>query len=257
MSVLNDLRLWERRPEAWRELSRGDALYGALAQAVTEHGLDEARRLVEVCQATRPQPPDHWTITCAMLACAEIAALGDRSPDRLPELSRRFGPGLAAPGEPAGEASPRARDWPRAVRAWLSSLPWQPPLSAAWAWDAVAGFAGRPRSVACAERLAVLLVAEGRGVSARLTVERLADEGAGTLYPDPATMAFVRRDRAFCQAEADGVACVRGMGWWAEGPRPDVRWRIARPDGRPLTALEGGSAGGAFALALARLFAAP
>lgn len=128
MSVLDDLRLWERRPEAWRELSRGNALYGALAQAVTENTLDEARRLVEVCQAMQPQPPDHWAITCALLACAEIAALGDRSPDRLPELRPRFGPARAAPREPAGEAFPRARDWPSAVRAWLSSLPWQAPL---------------------------------------------------------------------------------------------------------------------------------
>lgn len=132
------------------------------------------------------------------------------------------------------------------------SQPWLPDLGTAWAQDVIAILHGQPRPVAQTESIGVLLVSNG-GAVARLTLSQLAGAGQAQLYPDPVTLSFVYRDEAFRQAEQQAVAYIRRQGLWPVGAGVDIRWQLVRQDGQPLTRLAGGSAGGAFALALARL----
>lgn len=100
--------------------------------------------------------------------------------------------------------------------------------------------------------LTALLVDEAqvKGVIANLTLELMPD-GTGALYPAPA-LAFVTRDKDFRQAEDNARQYVRREGLWQE--EWDVRWRLKRRDGKPLSPwLTGNSAGLAFALGLAKL----
>ena len=105
------------------------------------------------------------------------------------------------------------------------------------------------------EEIGLLLVA-GRadGVNARLIVELVNSPPAtiGELYPHP-EMAFVCRDASFCNAEgAAWDATMSSVGW----RRGDVRWKIvirSRLHAVEHLPLEGGSAGGAFALVLREL----
>lgn len=87
------------------------------------------------------------------------------------------------------------------------------------------------------------------GVVADLKLELVSD-GSQALYP-ATQLAFARRDPGFRRAEAHARAWALDL-WPRES---DVRWSLARRDGQPLQALlSGDSAGGAFALGLAKLF---
>ncbi|MBV7333592.1 hypothetical protein KFU94_36235 [Chloroflexi bacterium TSY] len=91
-------------------------------------------------------------------------------------------------------------------------------------------------------------------MTATLTLEWLGNEGTRTLYPHPHTMSFLDRDQAFQISEANATAWVRDtLKLWEEGGRSDIRWRLTRKDEQPLFRVEGGSAGGAFALGVAAL----
>ncbi|MEN8131926.1 MAG: hypothetical protein ABFS45_17440 [Pseudomonadota bacterium] len=91
-----------------------------------------------------------------------------------------------------------------------------------------------------------------RGVMATLTLARMNTRD-GALYPEP-RLAFVSRDPDFRDAEEDACRYVRSEGLWPKDC--DVRWSIERRDGKSVGArLCGNSAGAAFAVGLAKLFA--
>jgi len=89
-----------------------------------------------------------------------------------------------------------------------------------------------------------------RGVQTTLKL-RLMNDGRGEFYPAPA-IAFIRRAPLFVGAQDDACALLNKMG--LQTARLDVRWILERPHGKPLPlALEGDSAGAAFAFAGAAL----
>ena len=100
--------------------------------------------------------------------------------------------------------------------------------------------------------LTALLVdlARNEGITAVLTLELLED-GAGDFYPAP-ELAFLR-DADFQQAEANARAAVHTVAQWSS--QYDVRWRLQRRDGKPVTSLGGPSLGAAFALGISTLLA--
>jgi hypothetical protein len=101
--------------------------------------------------------------------------------------------------------------------------------------------------------LTALLVGktQRQGIVATLSLEQRSD-GSGVCYPTP-DVAFARRDPAFHEAEHNAYRYVKAIGLWKANR--DVRWRIERRDGQPITTLTGSSMGFAFALGLAKLFA--
>jgi hypothetical protein len=98
-----------------------------------------------------------------------------------------------------------------------------------------------------------LLVAQAQdeGVVTTLTLD-LMPGGSEVLYPTP-ELAFVVRNKAFREAEANARADVRErVRLWPQGH--DVRWRLERRDGDPFPqTLTGNSLGGALALGIAKL----
>lgn len=102
--------------------------------------------------------------------------------------------------------------------------------------------------------LTALLVGktQRQGIVATLSLESRSG-GSGLCYPAP-DLAFVRRDRTFREAEHNACTYVKDAGLWKADY--DVRWRVTRRDGRPITTLTGSSMGFAFALGLAKLFTA-
>ena len=91
-----------------------------------------------------------------------------------------------------------------------------------------------------------------RGVVAELDLE-IVPGGAGCLYPTT-EICLLRMDEDFIEAKENARRFVANkLGLWEGGC--DVRWQIKLPGGRSLPpALEGGSAGAAFAIGLAKLF---
>ena len=107
---------------------------------------------------------------------------------------------------------------------------------------------------ATAVSLTALLVSktQRQGIVATLSLEPRSG-GNGLCYPTP-DLAFVRRDRTFREAEHNACTYVKDAGLWKADH--DVRWRVKRCDGQPITTLTGSSMGFAFALGLAKLFTA-
>lgn len=101
--------------------------------------------------------------------------------------------------------------------------------------------------------LTTLLVdmARDEGVTAVLTLELIMQEGSGDFYPVP-ELAFLR-DADFQQAEINARIAARTVIQWS--PSYDVRWRLQRRDGKPLTNLSGPSLGAAFSLGISTLLA--
>lgn len=102
----------------------------------------------------------------------------------------------------------------------------------------------------------LLLLDEGQsgtpGVLAKLILE-LIRNGDGSIYPIP-SQSLLGYDSDFRQTIENAHMYIRdGERLWREGY--DVRWRLELPKETPLPLiLRGGSAGGAFALGLAKLF---
>ena len=96
---------------------------------------------------------------------------------------------------------------------------------------------------------------EGQGLVLSLTLDRV-EGGSGVLYPHP-DQAFVFRDQEFEQAEENAQKAVKHLGLWPPERQDDVRWSLTRPGDGRLLALAGPSAGGAFALGLAKLLSQP
>lgn len=90
------------------------------------------------------------------------------------------------------------------------------------------------------------------GVMVAITLEAIQD-GDGSFYPAP-EFSLLSLDPAFRNGLENSLRMVRDtLGIWRDGY--DVRWRIDRRDGKDLSStLKGGSAGGAFALALSKVF---
>jgi hypothetical protein len=119
--------------------------------------------------------------------------------------------------------------------------------------DLTLALAGTPLRTAEQETSQTVLLVDttrNEGVVAVLTLE-LIPSGVGDFYPVH-ELAFLR-DADFQQAEANASATVKATGLWL--PDRDVRWRLQRRDGKPITALAGPSMGAAFALGISRLCA--
>ena len=93
----------------------------------------------------------------------------------------------------------------------------------------------------------------GAGSLMSLVIERL-DGGSGILYVHPG-LAFIYRDVAFRGAESSARAAVAHLGLWPKASQEDVRWALRSSGARPVSKFAGPSAGGAFALGLAKLMA--
>lgn len=199
-----------------------------------------------------------WSIVDKMLTCAEIAAIDPHVDAHMfQDLLCHLAPGTAAidlnvVAAGTGGAQNRLRS---ALRDGLAKLSWQPQFCSGWAWDLVCHFWNTPRRPAHTTTTTTLLVDEwtGDGYVARLTMEWLPEEGTGDLYPDPVTLPFLIRDQSFLEAERNAVNAMRENSSLWSSSHADVRWRLERQDGRQLLHIGGGSAGGAFALALAHL----
>ncbi|MBV7333596.1 hypothetical protein KFU94_36255 [Chloroflexi bacterium TSY] len=274
----------------WKRLATGPILFNALCEMLKNHQTCEVRALLDEHQqfVENYQPRElmlrWWTIVDAIVTCAEIAEIDHKDGKasvrfqtllsrlasqqnnlaldrRLPERSDHLDPHIAVSREGDGCAPLDGETWHLFVRQSLDRLMQAPLLSGPWAWDVVRCFSDDPRPLARQESITVPLVVgdtlggQNEGVLATLTLQLLSDVGSGLLYPDPVTMSFVTRDEAFQQAEQNGVSYLCSEGLWKENETIDVRWRLLRQDRNPLVHIEGGSAGGAFALGLAQLLA--
>jgi hypothetical protein len=134
-------------------------------------------------------------------------------------------------------------------------------LSKEWAWDAFCIFRRQRRLVKRSLCLYVPLIDPGQdpqkqdseedtGVLAELTLE-LLDQGNGALYPDPECMSFVLCHDFFLKAVDTARLHSDLASLWNNSF--DVRWKLTRQDRKTVYELDGCSAGGAFALGLARL----
>jgi hypothetical protein len=248
-----------KRTYAWEQLTTGDHLFYALRESLQGGVVSQATTWLKTWQTFAGNRDERvqrqWHVIKSLLICAHIAALDSETAFELPRWLHEIddNASLAAESE-CRTAALDSEQWPQRVRSQLHQVAWPLALNAAWAWDAIATFRGSPRLVARSEHLDVLLVS-GSGVIAQLTLEQLSDRGSGSLYPDPATMSFVTCDQEFQAAEQNAVGYVRAIGLWRDGPTADVRWKMTRRDAESFSALEGGSAGGAFALGLVKLLA--
>ncbi len=248
-----------KREYAWERLTSGDHLFCALREAVQSGLVDQAAAWLNTWQPVIEHQDmlrqRQWENIRRLLVCTHLAALNRETAALLPHWLGELDSTLELPAESeCCAAAANAAEWRQFLRTQINRVAWFPSLNAAWAWDAVTALMDTPRPMARSECIGVLLVSGG-GVIAQLTLELLADEGNSLLYPDPITMACVVREPNFQEAEQNAVAYIHAQGLWRETPPVDVCWKLTRQDGKPLAHLEGGSAGGAFALGLAKLFA--
>ena len=113
------------------------------------------------------------------------------------------------------------------------------------------------RPALASQTLPVLVVDReyNEGLVLSLTLDRV-EGGSGVLYLHP-DQAFVFRDQEFEQAEENAQEAVKHLGLWPPEHQDDVRWSLTRSEGGRLPTLTGPSAGGAFALGLAKLLSQP
>ena len=249
MGILEDLKKaddWSLRYGLWDKLFVGDNLFQGLLQ-LDPSSTDDVAATIEQCnkdaQEGDKRPEWEWITAVGLITCAQIADLTERTPERLLQLLLKL--------NPQAQVTDRSdSDWQQFVRTSLYQFPWPKPLNAEWAWDAVTAFWKDRRKVLRSVQMTILLVEGNLGTTADLTLV-LIGEGQGTLYPDPETMSFVLRGDTFLQAEQNAIAFVRKQGLWPK--TEDVRWKITRKSHKPILELDGGSAGGAFALGIAKL----
>jgi hypothetical protein len=252
-------KAFEKRREAWQQMMTGNAVLRGLRSAVRGGSVDRAEGLLDEWQEFLEVEGEPYqtqrTMLRAAVACARIAALNCQASAELLTLLHWFHPAAELPDgqdihiPPSGDF-----EWRQLVLGGLLAVRWRPPLCAGWVLDVLDWMRDGSRRAVRSQNVWALLAMD-YGVPARLTVELLGDLSGGDFYPDPATMMFVVRDDTFRQAEQNAVSLVRAEGLWPAGGRADVRWRIERLDGKSLAGVKGGSAGGAFALSLAKLFA--
>lgn len=253
MSILTELDNYAHRLSHWPGLLQGDRLFIELIALHSEE-IPEAARIFEKCGADprlRLQP-DQQIALQAVLTCAQIATLDRYNYSRLSTLLRLIDPESRLPeGFQSQLKKVSQAQWYFTVHAALQYANWPPPLSSAWAWDAVNRFWKKERLVEKQQHIVLLLVdGKQQGLAADLTLELLSN-GNGDIYADPGSMWYPAQRETFRQALESAVEFVRSRGLWPI--RQDVRWRVVRQDSGPLDILDGGSAGAAFALALAKL----
>ena len=108
---------------------------------------------------------------------------------------------------------------------------------------------GQPRAAAATVESPVLLEDHSAGLVARLQLQQCPG-GLGQFYPDPLSMAFCDAQTGFAEALAHAWHVTVGG-----AADYDVCWRLRDAHNIPLRAVEGGSAGAAYALALLKLLA--
>jgi hypothetical protein len=271
---------WLRARRDWRELTRGSTLFTILSEKVQCHDIGDAQRLWEhwwpFVDSLEPSEAvvarRQWKIARSLIACAQIADLDPRHPsssalltELLAALPQAVEDKIASPRPDHGpsavgidiDRTGEVDRWDELVSARLRDFSWKPPLSAAWAWDAIGRFKSQPRRLVARETTKVLLVSSKKGFVADLTLEALDGVNHADFFSDPATMSLIQCNQAFWDGVDNAIGNVRDVRrlWPAENGQTDVRWRLARQDGEPLIWIEDSSASAAFALALAKLAA--
>jgi hypothetical protein len=275
---------WTEARARWRELTQSGTLFSTLvemanADAVSpavqhlERWLDYFEYLENASEQAKGRR--QWKIARALVACAQVARIDPLQPDSPAQLAEVLAAfqwaveGKTASLKPDVELIAAAIDaqrtdnaylWDECVRRRLRGLSWELPLSVEWAWDAISRFKGMPSKSLDSVSITVLLEWADKGVTAKLTLERLTGVGDGSLFADPETMSFIHCDQAFWDGVRHADTYVRNeLRLWpaVKGQPNNVRWRLTlnRQELEPLREIEGGSAGAAFALALAKLAA--
>lgn len=249
MSSLEDLKNtddWSIRYGLWDKLFSGDNLFQELLRLGPDR-IDNAVMTIEQINSSAQEddkrPEWEWMTAQCLMTCAQVAYLMERTPKRLLELFRKISP-------QAQISANLDSNWQDFVRTSLYQFLWPKPLSSEWAWDTVAAFGKTPRRVLKRAKIAVLLLENNAGITADLTLE-LIEEGRGTLYSNPETMSFVLCGEDFLQSEQNAIAFLHEEKLWPKSN--DIRWMITRKSYEPIFEINGGSAGGAFALGLAKL----
>lgn len=250
---------WERRNERWKQLTVHNELFPILRHAVQSASLQQVEsELVRWHEEFVVYQPDsvkmQWEIVQKWLVCAQIAALDRQTVGQFPGLLGKLDAQIELPDDVADQSAIEdpAR-WSQFVRQTIYGLNQTVLQQTIWACDVIASLTGHPRPVAQIETIPVLLRSSDGEVAA-LTLELLADDGMGILYPNPSTMSFVTRNQEFQQAEKNALSWLRSLGFVGDQKQFDMRWSVTRRTGRPLDRLEGGSLGGAFALGFAKLW---
>jgi hypothetical protein len=249
MTILEDLKNtdnWSIRYGLWDKLFVGEHLFQELSQ-LDSSGIEDAAATIEHTNSTAQEGDKRseweWMTALGLITCARIAALAENTPENLQEILHRLNPQAQVPAN-------LDSDWQSFVRSSIYQFVWPKPLSPKWAWDAVAAFGKTPRKVLQTIKIALLLLENNIGITADLTLE-LIEAGEGILYPNPQTMSFVLCGESFHQSEQNTIAFLREQGLWPK--TKDVRWTITKKSLEPIFEINGGSAGGAFALGLAKL----
>jgi hypothetical protein len=253
MSFLDELDNYAHRLSHWPDLLQGGRLFTEL-RALHPEELPEAARILEKC-SNDPRlklHPQQQVMLQTVLACAQIAALDHYNYQRLKAQLRLIDPTIELPEafQKQLERVPSGQ-WSQVLHSALHYVNWTPPLCTAWAWDTILRFWKYDRQVVHHQHITLLLVdGKNQGVAADLVMELLA-KGNGEFYPDPGNMWYPAQRPDFQQALEKACELVSNRGLWPT--RQDIRWSVARQDGGPLDVLDGGSAGAAFALTLAKL----
>jgi hypothetical protein len=219
VGLLDDLKDWGKRPEAWRDLTRCGRLFQELREAVRARTVAGLIPAVEECKAfvVDVKTRHAWETVRTLVWCAEEAA---NFPDFYRnEIDRNF---FAISRTPAFIKSAEPFAW-TCIRTFLDAPSRAVEVHAA-VWDEPQG--------------------EDEGFMATLVLEAM-DGGPTDLVHHPADV--------FCTMTDDQFRVSMQNAWIAAGKlvskqRPDLRchgrWRLLR-DGQPLAEVRGGSAGGA------------
>jgi hypothetical protein len=257
---IDDWRAAATQPEIWR----GNDLFYSLHQAIQLNTLMDAKQKLSFFFEQVSNEAHHWQVARCMWACAQIAALSCSTSGSLPEILS----GLVCDLNKKKINLPDQADcieawqdlqiWDRLIEHQLAVMDWPSPLNSGWAWDLVTAFRDRPRKVLHSVNATVLLVRNGQGVAVRLVLESLArqEQEKSGYFVDPEAASFIRIDDEFLKSFDLAKQSVLATGFSEKEPPVDVRWKIVRTDGKLFkdeVTIEGGSAGGIFALGLGKL----
>ena len=255
MSLIDKLKVAAWRQSNWNKLFLGDNLFTEI-KALQPEEIEATLERLEFYQQTLPNKlaDKQWRMAQTIFNCARIANLDQNAYSKLFSYLHLFDlPGEDLDFNSVEGIESNDKSWEDFIREALDRLTWPAPINSVWAWDIITNFWGVPRKIIKSQQLTLLLLDENeQGVTANLSLN-LLDAGGGAIYPDPETMSFVKLTDSFLQAHENAVAAIQHRGEWVN--YQDIRWKIERQDRKPLHVLDGGSAGGAFALGIAKLLA--
>lgn len=221
MGSLDDLKEWGMRPEAWRELTRGDLLFRDLREAVRARKVVGLMEVVQKCErfAVDPKTRHAWEIARTLFWCAEQAA---RFPDFYrTEIDRVC---FALADTPSFIKCEETFAW-LCIRTLLDAAARRVEVPVA-VWDSPKG--------------------DEEGFVATLVLEAV-EGGPGHLIHHPQDVFCTAADDQFRNSmQAAWTAATRQVGKAASQVRCDGLWRLLR-EGQPLPEVRGGSASGAAA----------